>query len=83
MDCLLHSLPQIDAIKDEPDRRQEPGAWSLEPGVIVADVTLRYGMHRNQLYNWRSSFGVQPAKSRQSGLGLGQLDPGPAAVIHQ
>ena len=34
-------------------------AESLKPGVIVAEVARRYGMHRNQLYGWRSAFGVQ------------------------
>ena len=38
-------------------------AESLEPGVVVADVARRHGMHRNQLYGWRSTFGVQPAKT--------------------
>jgi transposase len=38
-------------------------AESLKPGVIVAEVARRYGMHRNQLYGWRSAFGVQPAKT--------------------
>ena len=41
-------------------------AESLEPGVIVADVARRHGIHRNQLYGWRSAFGVQPAKSGQA-----------------
>ena len=41
-------------------------AESLEPGVIVADVARRYGIHRNQLYGWRSAFGVQPAKTGQA-----------------
>jgi transposase len=27
-------------------------AESLEPGVVVADVARRYGLHRNQLYDW-------------------------------
>jgi transposase len=38
-------------------------AESLEPGVVVADVARRYGIHRNQLYGWRSAFGVQPTKT--------------------
>jgi transposase len=41
-------------------------AESLKPGVIVAEVARRYGMHRNQLYGWRSAFGVQPAKTGQT-----------------
>jgi transposase len=38
-------------------------AESLEPGVVVAEVARRYGIHRNQLYDWRSAFGVQPTKT--------------------
>ena len=38
-------------------------AESLEPGVVVADVARRYGIHRNQFYGWRSAFGVQPTKT--------------------
>jgi transposase len=41
-------------------------AESLEPGVVVADVARRYGIHRNQLYGWRSAFNVQPAKTGQA-----------------
>ena len=41
-------------------------AESLKPGVIVAEVARRYGMHRNQLYGWRSAFGVQSAKTGQA-----------------
>ena len=41
-------------------------AESLKPGVIVADVARRHGIHRNQLYGWRSAFGVQPAKTGQA-----------------
>jgi transposase len=41
-------------------------AESLEPGVIVAKVAWRYGIHRNQLYGWRSAFGVQPAKTGEA-----------------
>ena len=41
-------------------------AESLKPGVIVAEVARRHGIHRNQLYGWRSAFGVQPAKTGQT-----------------
>ena len=46
-------------------------AESLEPGVVVADVARRYGIHRNQLYGWRSAFGVQPAKTGEARAALG------------
>ncbi len=46
-------------------------AESLKPGVIVAEVARRHGIHRNQLYGWRSAFGVQPAKSGQTGAAPG------------
>jgi transposase-like protein len=34
--------------------------------VVVADVARRYGIHRNQLYGWRSAFGVQPARTGEA-----------------
>jgi transposase len=46
-------------------------AESLKPGVIVAEVARRHGIHRNQLYGWRSAFGVQPAKTGQAGAAPG------------
>jgi transposase len=39
-------------------------AESLKPGVIVAEVARRHGIHRNQLYGWRSAFGVQPDRAK-------------------
>jgi transposase len=39
---------------------------SLEPGVVVAEVVRRYGIHRNQLYGWRSAFGVQPDRTEEA-----------------
>jgi transposase len=55
-------------------------AESLKPGVIVADVARRYGIHRNQLYGWRSAFGVQPAKT-----GHARTAPGfvPVTVVQE
>lgn len=29
---------------------------SLEPGVVIADVARRFGVTRQQVYQWRSSF---------------------------
>ena len=46
-------------------------AESLKPGVIVADVARRHGIHRNQLYGWRSAFGIQPATTGQAGAAPG------------
>jgi len=55
-------------------------AESLEPGVIVADVARRYGIHRNQLYGWRSAFGVQPAKTGQARAAPGFV---PVTVVQE
>ena len=55
-------------------------AESLKPGVIVAEVARRYGMHRNQLYGWRSAFGVQPAKTGQARAAPGFI---PVTVVQE
>ena len=55
-------------------------AESLEPGVVVADVARRYGIHRNQLYGWRSAFGVQPAKTGQAGEAPGFV---PVTIVQE
>ena len=34
--------------------------------MIVAEVARRHGIHRNQLYGWRTAFGVRPAKAGQA-----------------
>jgi hypothetical protein len=31
-------------------------AESLAPGAVTSEITLRYGLHRNQLYGWRREF---------------------------
>ncbi len=46
-------------------------AESLEPGVVVADVARRHGIHRNQLYGWRNAFGVRPTKVGEASEALG------------
>jgi transposase len=55
-------------------------AESLEPGVIVAEVARRCGIHRNQLYGWRSAFGVQPAKTGQAGEAPGFV---PVTIVQE
>jgi transposase len=35
-------------------------AESRQPGVAVADVARRHGIHRNQLYSWRGAFADRP-----------------------
>jgi transposase-like protein len=39
--------------------------------VVVAEVARRHGIHRNQIYDWRSAFGFQPAKTGQAGAAPG------------
>lgn len=47
-----------------PDRRRSRTAAeklevvraSLEPGVVIADVARRFGVTRQQVYQWRSNF---------------------------
>ena len=53
-------------------------AESLEPGVVVADIARRYGLHRNQLYDWRAAFGIRPDKIEPDKTGDGC--PAPAFV---
>jgi transposase len=55
-------------------------AESLEPGAVVADIARRYGIHRNQLYGWRSAFGVQPAKTGQARAAPGFV---PVTVVQE
>jgi transposase len=31
-------------------------AESLAPGAVTSAIALRYGLHRNQLYDWRREF---------------------------
>lgn len=55
-------------------------AESLEPGMIVAEVARRHGIHRNQLYGWRTAFGVRPAKAGQVSEALGFV---PVTVVSE
>jgi transposase len=55
-------------------------AESLKPGVIVAEVAWRYGIHRNQLYGWRTAFGVQPEMTNQASEALGFV---PVTVVSE
>jgi transposase len=33
-------------------------AESQAPGAQTSEIALRYGLHRNQLYDWRREFGT-------------------------
>jgi transposase len=47
-------------------------AESLAPGAVTSTIALRYGLHRNQLYQWRREF--RSAVAAEAGV------PGPEFV---
>jgi transposase len=39
-------------------RRRRRSSLSQAPGAQASEIALRYGLHRNQLYEWRREFGT-------------------------
>ena len=58
-----HSFRRVEVLTGTPRRRrwsdaEKAGivAESVAPGAKSSDIALRYGLHRNQLYDWRRQF---------------------------
>ena len=58
-----HSFRRVEVLSGTPRRRRWRDAEkaaivaeSLAPGTKSSAVALRYGLHRNQLYDWRRQF---------------------------
>ena len=60
-----HSFRRVEVLTGTPRRRR----WSVAqkaaivaesqaPGAQTSEIALRYGLHRNQLYDWRREFGT-------------------------
>jgi len=59
-----HSFRRVEVLSGTPRRRRWSAAEkaaivaeSQAPGVQTSEIALRYGLHRNQLYDWRREFG--------------------------
>jgi transposase len=59
-----HSFRRVEVLTGTPRRRRwsvaEKAAIVAEsqaPGAQTSEIALRYGLHRNQLYDWRREFG--------------------------
>ena len=60
-----HSFRRVEVQTGTPRRRRWSGeekaaivAESQAPGAQASEIALRYGLHRNQLYDWRREFGM-------------------------
>ena len=57
-----HSFRRVEVLTGTPRRRWSDAekaaivAESLAPGAKSSEIALRYGLHRNQLYDWRRQF---------------------------
>src|ERR1700745_1953900 len=60
-----HSFRRVEVLTGAPHRRR----WSVAqkaaivaesqaPGAQTSEIAFRYGLHRNQLYDWRREFGT-------------------------
>ena len=59
-----HSFRRVEVLTGTPRRRRWSAAEkaaivaeSQVPGAQTSEIALRYGLHRNQLYDWRREFG--------------------------
>jgi transposase len=60
-----HSFRRVEVVTGTPRRRRWSAAEkaaivaeSQAPGAQTSEIALRYGLHRNQLYDWRREFGT-------------------------
>ena len=60
-----HSFRRVEVLSGTPRRRRWSAAEkaaivaeSRAPGAQTSEIALRYGLHRNQLYDWRREFGT-------------------------
>ena len=60
-----HGFRRVEVLTGTPRRRrwtdEEKAAIVAEsqaPGAQASEIALRYGLHRNQLYDWRREFGM-------------------------
>jgi transposase len=58
-----HNFRRVEVLTGTPRRRRWTDAEraaivaeSLAPGARASEIALRYGLHRNQLYDWRRQF---------------------------
>ena len=65
-----HSFRRVEVLTGTPRRRRWSAAEkaaivaeSQAPGAQTSEIALRYGLHRNQLYDWRREFGTARAAS--------------------
>ena len=75
-----HSFRRVEVLTGTPRRRRWSAAEkaaivaeSQAPGAQTSEITLRYGLHRNQLYDWRREFGTAAIGNAIAGAGA----PGP------
>jgi transposase len=60
-----HSFRRVEVLDGTPRRRRWSAAEkaaivaeSQAPGAQTSEIALRYGLHRDQLYDWRREFGT-------------------------
>ena len=75
-----HSFRRVEVLTGTPRRRRWSAAEkaaivaeSQAPGAQMSEIGLRYGLHRNQLYDWRREFGTAAIGNAIAGAGA----PGP------
>ena len=70
-----HSFRRVEVLTGTPRRRRWSAAEkaaivaeSQAPGAQTSEIALRYGLHRNQLYDWRREFGTAAVGTAIAGL---------------